>query len=513
MSLIPYYLYEEGTELPDEGNYYIIARNGVFLHKDCGHTKGIVKVDESSLPFIKNFEPPKPKPVPIYVCEDDCELPKEGTYYILAKNGIFAHKDYAEQRKFLRADFDDLKWLGRIQTRVRFELPKIPVDVIFKTLTFFRRVWYEHHAEAAVVLYFNKDKKEYYVRCPRQEVSGGGVRYGTFDGREDTVERDFESEMRSKGFVKVGTIHSHCNFSAYHSGVDTNDESVWPDGVHITLGHVDKDNFSVAASLVMNNNRFQVDPTSITEGLTQGRFMGFRQSEHFKIDLKDKEKEAHIDQWHAEIEEEWMKKVSKYTYTSTGPSNWKGGMWGGNTVMDDKPDPNTHVSACVTARDTRVARVCVHCQSINMEEMGRSYTCAHCSKHVGAYAGYIGDKPEPSTMADLSDSGVPASELALPSDEVFPLAPTEGTTIATEVQGTPPVEDKGNNFLYKVRSHACALRNHAGHIPAKRLSELLATLKKFFKKDAITDEDILIASQVNPKASPSHYEEKGYAVR
>ena len=45
MSLFPIYCYEEGDELPEKGNYYVIGKNGIFLHKDTGIVRALVKVD------------------------------------------------------------------------------------------------------------------------------------------------------------------------------------------------------------------------------------------------------------------------------------------------------------------------------------------------------------------------------------------------------------------------------------------------------------------------------------
>ncbi|NDH07532.1 hypothetical protein EBX93_16715 [bacterium] len=50
-------------------------------------------------------------------------------------------------------------------------------------------------------------------------------------------------------------FNSHCDFSAFHSGTDQADESTF-DGIHITLGHVNRNDFSIVASLAFSDNRF-----------------------------------------------------------------------------------------------------------------------------------------------------------------------------------------------------------------------------------------------------------------
>lgn len=504
MSLIPYYLYEEGTELPEEGNYYIIARNGVFIHKNCRHTRGIVKVDFKTLPFIRDLEPPKKEAVPIYVCDDDCgDLPRQGNYFVLAKNGIFEHKDYSNYDKFVRGDFKDLKFLGEIQTRVHFELPKIPVDVSFKVLTFFRRVWHQYHSEAAIILYYNWDQKCYYIRCPKQSVTGAGVQYGQIDGENDPDEIAFESAMRKKGFERVGTIHSHCDFSAYHSSVDTGDEAEWPDGVHITFGHVNQDRFSIASSLVMNDNRFTVDAESVLQGLRHGKSMGFRQSEFYSLELTEEQEEKYIDQWHTELEQEWMPRVKQGYYSKN-----KGPYVGGSSSSSmTNYNPSTPPPTIFER-----PRVCPHCSAVNLAEVASAYKCRECQYFVAAYEGYISDAYDYAEDVEISleNDKYDAEEISF-KDGDFSL-PGEALVLPPQPnEPEPTIERKSDlpdsHFLGQVRSHASALLNHAGHIPTERLNELLSTLKKFYNKQRITDEDILAASKIDPK-NPGHYQQK-----
>ena len=42
---IPIYIAEREKELPKDGTYYVIAENETFLHKDTGIIKALIKVD------------------------------------------------------------------------------------------------------------------------------------------------------------------------------------------------------------------------------------------------------------------------------------------------------------------------------------------------------------------------------------------------------------------------------------------------------------------------------------
>ena len=429
MSLLPIYIYEPDTELPDEGNYFVVANNGVFMHKDLKVTKSLVKVDLDKVPCLKDFVAPKPPPVPIYMLEDDCDtLPDDqGNYFLVAKNGIYEHNPQA--RKFARADLRDIPGLGELHTKIRFMLPKIPLPIIARSLMFFQCVYDKHHAEAELVLYYNFDKKEYFLRCPKQRVSAGGVHYGN-----ETDENDFIGYMRTIGYMRVGTLHSHCSGFAFHSGTDTNDEATWPDGVHITLGHVNCRQFSLVSSLVANNNRIQVDPPSIIDGVEKKQQMGFQTAAFFELLLTETQRQDMLSLHKEEIEADWMPQVKTYSYYcgshkkkkgyessgwTSGLFSWQSGLEGGDATMD----------------------------------VATSAEPAENPSHVMAWS-----------------------------------------------------------FLRKVRNHARLLQKDQNILLPGMLEELHATLRHFFRKDVITDEDIATAVALDPK-NVAWCEEKGYAIQ
>jgi hypothetical protein len=92
---------------------------------------------------------------------------------------------------------------------------------------------------------------------PKQRVSGAGIDY----------DRD---SVSLEGYDLIGTIHSHANFSAFHSGTDHDDETSF-DGLHITFGHVASDDFSISASIMSNGQRFYVEPEEYLEGVEHSK--------------------------------------------------------------------------------------------------------------------------------------------------------------------------------------------------------------------------------------------------
>ncbi len=195
---------------------------------------------------------------PLYINVDGMELPKEGTYFVVAGNGCWMHKDTGIIRGFVPVP--TISFLEDLDAQVQLEvrLPKIPAKLISRTQEFFRRVVDEHRSESEVNLLFNSETDSYMIHVPRQQVSHSGVKYN----RAATVHKP-----ELEGYRRVGTIHSHCDFSAFHSHTDIGDEEDF-DGIHITFGHNDCEEFSISACVVINGNRGPIDPMAMIDGIT-----------------------------------------------------------------------------------------------------------------------------------------------------------------------------------------------------------------------------------------------------
>lgn len=212
---------------------------------------------------------------PVLVYKKGMELPPDGTYFVVAGNGIWMHKDTGICKCFVPVNnisfLDDLN----AEKCVLIDLPKIPKNLVWQIKKFFCLVVEQHSAEAEITLYFNKNTQEYRVHVPEQRVSHGSVRYK----RIGTVHLE-----GMDNFLRVGTIHSHCDFEAFHSGTDVSDEEDF-DGVHITFGHNDKDCFSISATVVVNGYRETIDPERILEGIVKTNDNYYTiQSDHLEED-------------------------------------------------------------------------------------------------------------------------------------------------------------------------------------------------------------------------------------
>jgi len=135
--------------------------------------------------------------------------------------------------------------LAPIEVAFKLNDKKLPRYIIKQAHDFFRRVWQTKHSEAMVFITYHDEKDSFSLWVPEQYVSHVSVNY------------KLDAGAIKGGWRAVGTIHSHCNFGAFHSGTDQHDMSGMP-GLHITLGHVDKDEPEAAVALSANKQQFDV---------------------------------------------------------------------------------------------------------------------------------------------------------------------------------------------------------------------------------------------------------------
>lgn len=152
---------------------------------------------------------------------------------------------------------------------------KISAMNMAKVMRFFRDVYDKHQSESAFLLLVNtvtKDIAPLFV--VNYDISGGSVHYiqPTTNQNNHRVESLLKeknvSEMHEKvvsqynelynqGYRIYGTIHSHCNFGAFHSGVDEADEKIF-DGLHITVGNV-RSSWSYAQRWMINGFSWKIE--------------------------------------------------------------------------------------------------------------------------------------------------------------------------------------------------------------------------------------------------------------
>lgn len=229
---------------------------------------------------------------PVYIYEKDKKLPETGTYFVVAGNGLWIHKDMPVYQGFVKVN--NISCLDDLNTEdyLKCKLPRIPFVLVWKIKQFFKEVIKKHHAESCTVLFYNFEKNHWIVHIPVQTVSHGGVQY---------LREGASSLSNMDGYLPVGTIHSHCDFQAFHSNTDQDDENTF-DGFHGTFGHNDKDVFSITTSFVINGTRFKLNPLDFLEGINQNA----HGKEFYYLD-------EYNEDWAEELNS-WMSKVSSRSY-------------------------------------------------------------------------------------------------------------------------------------------------------------------------------------------------------
>jgi hypothetical protein len=160
----------------------------------------------------------------------------------------------------------------------------LPAHLLQYCMKYFRDIYDMHKTEAVVLLMLNKATKDWRVLHVLQiSASGASVNYlhptsnnDDYKYREAMRDKDAREaheaviaeyqDLLNQGYAVFGTIHSHCNFSAFHSGVDDADETNFT-GLHITIGNVNS-GWSYSARWMIDGAEFKRDITDVI-GISQ----------------------------------------------------------------------------------------------------------------------------------------------------------------------------------------------------------------------------------------------------
>lgn len=191
----------------------------------------------------------------VYVHDDvNKQLPKDDIFFIVGKEGQFIKKKVGVLECLVPVEgistLASVKDL--VQSYAKMHIKKMSKNEFTQIFNFFRAVYKKFSSESTVLLFYHEKDEKYFVYAPKQEVSGASV--------------DYKRTYTKKGYTMIGTIHSHANFSAFHSGTDHDDESSF-DGLHITVGNVADDEFSLSASIMANGHRVMVNPEEYISGI------------------------------------------------------------------------------------------------------------------------------------------------------------------------------------------------------------------------------------------------------
>lgn len=178
--------------------------------------------------------------------KDDVPATNGMPYYLFASEGLYIVRDGFLGRSMVPTKKypPNLSSAG-VWARgyFNYNAKPIPGEIMAQAVDFFRVVWDKHRTEAELLFLFNEEANQYKLFVPAQKVTSGSVK------------SLYRPEDVPTGWYVIGSIHSHCNFGAFHSGVDTNDASTF-NGLHITVGHVDRENPEFAVMVAIDGLNF-----------------------------------------------------------------------------------------------------------------------------------------------------------------------------------------------------------------------------------------------------------------
>lgn len=206
----------------------------------------------------------------VYLDDGNIDVSKlDDICYIINKDGTFLRKKVGITDALIKVN--NISHLpSSISTFGKINIPIIPQDHFSKVVKFFNWAYKKYNGESVVLIYYNVDTNDFDIFPTDQEVSSASANY-TKDG------------LSHKGYLLVGTIHSHANFGAGHSGVDNDDELNF-DGVHITVGNVDDTYQTISCSIVINGQRFMYDPEEYIDGVVKVNYN--ERPNHFENNFK-----------------------------------------------------------------------------------------------------------------------------------------------------------------------------------------------------------------------------------
>jgi proteasome lid subunit RPN8/RPN11 len=135
---------------------------------------------------------------------------------------------------------------------LQYDIPKIPIELLGQAWSFFRTIYNRLRTEAMLDITWHPDKG-YRLFVPHQTVTAMSV-----DAKR-------KAEHYANGGMVVGTIHSHCDFGAFHSGTDTHDAGEH-DGLHITIGKNLSDPPELAIMISANKKNWDFKLEDIADG-------------------------------------------------------------------------------------------------------------------------------------------------------------------------------------------------------------------------------------------------------
>jgi hypothetical protein len=206
-------------------------------------------------------------PIPIYLkTAADMPRPADPEFYLVTQDGTF----FCRNHQFFQSDVRTrrpIRSLAPHDVVCRLKYPKLGVAALEYVIGFFDRVFERHASEAVVLLLWDVDRRRYRLLVPEQQATV----WESSSGLRSPLDVKYTlPKSLSPQHLLVGDIHSHGDVGPYASWTDKEDE-LYRDGVHIIVGHIDRDPPSLHMELTVDGTRFPIQFEEIFKGYCQRR--------------------------------------------------------------------------------------------------------------------------------------------------------------------------------------------------------------------------------------------------
>lgn len=195
---------------------------------------------------------------PIIVKTDHMQpWPEDKFFYILAEGGLYKCRNHQFYSSAIKVD-DGPRELVKQEEFCVSRYPKVPKHLMEQIVAFFAAIADKHDTEAIILLYYNTQTQQVELVCPEQwsEVWESNITKGKFwGGMNIKYNTPFDQPPH---MMLIGDVHSHVNITAFASGVDTGDEENRPGGLHLIIGHINREPPQFYADIVVDGERFKV---------------------------------------------------------------------------------------------------------------------------------------------------------------------------------------------------------------------------------------------------------------
>jgi hypothetical protein len=113
----------------------------------------------------------------VFINDGTNEVPKDDIYYIVSKEGTFLHKKVGIMESVAPVENISILESMDVQLYAKLHIPKIPPNLFAQCASFLKHNSLILHSESICLIFYNQEKKKFKLLPPYQLVSAGGIRY------------------------------------------------------------------------------------------------------------------------------------------------------------------------------------------------------------------------------------------------------------------------------------------------------------------------------------------------